>query len=356
HVKDNRLKQWANQEYKYDAWGNLIEKTVGIVRWQTFTYDCENRLVKTETMADTQVESTSSYQYDSLGRRVGKQSEIKGQTEHKHFLWQGLRMLREESPGQSSLYLYEHGSYAPLARVDQKEGEAENKVYYFHTDQIGTPLEMTDAEGQIVWQAKYRAWGAVEKLVVNEVEQNLRFQGQYFDAETGLHYNTFRYYDPEIGRFITQDPIGLLGGFNLYQYAPNSVAWVDPWGWSAKPSHSPDISKWLEKGGSVHSEIDGRTWVYTDWEANSVRYPNGHPDFTPFERQQVDVPDLKGNHGKNPGGDFGKADALAPKGPADYTKNTWHHHENKIKMQEVPKKIHNRFTHSGGVKNIKSTC
>ncbi|RMR68048.1 RHS repeat domain-containing protein, partial [Pseudomonas savastanoi] len=84
------------------------------------------------------------------------------------------------------------------------------RLHYFHTDQIGTPLEMTDAEGQIVWQAKYRAWGAVEKLVVNEVEQNLRFQGQYFDVETGLHYNTFRYYDPEIGRFITQDPIGLL--------------------------------------------------------------------------------------------------------------------------------------------------
>ncbi|WP_440094210.1 RHS repeat domain-containing protein [Pseudomonas syringae] len=232
HVKDNRLKQWRNHEYKYDAWGNLIEKAVGIVRWQTFTYDCENRLVKTETMADTQVESTSSYQYDSLGRRVAKQSEIKGQTDHKRFLWQGLRMLREESPGQSSLYLYEPGSYAPLARVDQKEGEAENKVYYYHTDQIGTPLEMTDAEGQIVWQAKYRAWGVVEKLVVNEVEQNLRFQGQYFDIETGLHYNTFRYYDPEIGRFTTQDPIGLDGGFNLYQYAENSISWVDPFGLS----------------------------------------------------------------------------------------------------------------------------
>ncbi|WP_183139144.1 RHS repeat domain-containing protein, partial [Pseudomonas syringae group genomosp. 7] len=231
HVKDNRLKQWANQEYKYDAWGNLIEKTVGIVRWQTFIYDCENRLVKTETMADTQVESTSSYQYDSLGRRVAKQSEIKGRTDHKRFLWQGLRMLREGSPGQSSLYLYEPGSYAPLARVDEKEGEVENKVYYFHTDQIGTPLEMTDTEGQIVWQAKYRAWGAVEKLVVDEVEQNLRFQGQYFGIETGLHYNTFRYYDPEIGRFITQDPIGLAGGFNLYQYAPNPSSWVDPWGW-----------------------------------------------------------------------------------------------------------------------------
>ncbi|PIO91199.1 RHS family protein [Pseudomonas syringae] len=268
HVKDNRLKQWANHEYKYDAWGNLIEKVVGIVRWQTFTYDCENRLVKTETMADTQVESTSSYQYDSLGRRVAKQSEIKGHTEHKRFLWQGLRMLREESPGQSSLYLYEPGSYAPLARVDEKEGEVENKVYYFHTDQIGTPLEMTDAEGQIVWQAKYRAWGAVEKLVVNEVEQNLRFQGQYFDAETGLHYNTFRYYDPEIGRFITQDPIGLLGGENLYEYAPNTQSWIDALGlacdkWTVN-SHKANKSAVKGKSLDFHSHHVGQKNLMKD--------------------------------------------------------------------------------------------
>ena len=110
-------------------------------------------------------------------------------------------------------------------------------MYYFHTDQIGTPLEMTDAEGQIVWQAKYRAWGAIDAMVVNEVEQNLRFQGQYFDDETGLHYNTFRYYDPEVGRFTTQDPIGLLGGENLYQYAPSPVGWVDPWGWICNRPH-----------------------------------------------------------------------------------------------------------------------
>ncbi|RMR31110.1 Rhs protein [Pseudomonas syringae pv. coriandricola] len=56
------------------------------------------------------------------------------------------------------------------------------------------------------------SWGLIKQLVVNEVEQNLRFQGHYFDVKTGLHYNTFRYYDPEIGRFITQDPIGLSGG------------------------------------------------------------------------------------------------------------------------------------------------
>jgi RHS repeat-associated protein len=230
HVKDNRLKRWRDQEYAYDAWGNLIEKRSGMGTLQTFVYDCENRLVRAETLVNGKLESTGAYRYDSLGRRVGKQSVVNGVTEQKHFLWQGLRMLREERPGQSSLYVYEPGSYAPLARVDQAEGE-EQRLYYFHTDQIGTPLEMTDADGSIVWQATYKAWGAVERLAVNDVEQNLRFQGQYFDDETGLHYNTFRYYDPEVGRFVTQDPIGLLGGSNLYGYAPNTNGWIDPLGW-----------------------------------------------------------------------------------------------------------------------------
>ncbi|WP_420832666.1 RHS repeat-associated core domain-containing protein [Pseudomonas laurylsulfatiphila] len=244
HVKDNRLKHWRDQEYAYDAWGNLIEKRSGMGKLQTFVYDCENRLVRAETLVNGKLVSTGSYRYDSLGRRVAKVSEINGKTEQKHFLWQGLRMLREERPGRSSLYLYEPGSYAPLARVDQEEG-GEQQLYYFHTDQIGTPLEMTDADGSIVWQATYKAWGSVEKLTVNEVEQNLRFQGQYFDDETGLHYNTFRYYDPEVGRFVTQDPIGLDGGYNLYKYAPGPTGWIDPLGLCSKA-----LSNNMTKGGT----------------------------------------------------------------------------------------------------------
>ncbi|GLR36214.1 hypothetical protein GCM10011247_16110 [Pseudomonas plecoglossicida] len=127
------------------------------------------------------------------------------------------------------MYLYEPGSYAPLARVDQAEGE-EQKLYYFHTDQIGTPLELTDSDGEIVWQATYRSWGSIEQLAVTKVAQNFRYQGQYADDETGLHYNTFRYYDPEIGRFNSQDPIGILGSFNFYDYATNPIGWIDPWG------------------------------------------------------------------------------------------------------------------------------
>jgi RHS repeat-associated protein len=76
-------------------------------------------------------------------------------------------------------------------------------------------------------------------------------QGQYLDRDTGLHYNTFRYYDPDIGRFISPDPIGLMGGTNLYQYAPNPVSWIDPWGWSGtdgsgRPLSSSTYSVWTQ--------------------------------------------------------------------------------------------------------------
>ena len=188
------------------------------------------------------------------------------------------------------------------------------------------------------------------------LHQPLRYAGQYTDTETGLHYNLFRYYDPQVGRFTVQDPIGLAGGWNLYQYAPNPLGWIDPWGLTGKPLNSPDMSKWLDKGGTIWQETDGRTWVYQDWNNNVVRYPDGYPDFVPYERQNIDIPDLKGDHSKSIGGDFGKADANAPLGQADYDVNTWHHHQNGTTMQEVPKNIHRRFTHRGGVSNIKKNC
>ncbi len=250
-VKDNRIKQWRDQEYRYDPWGNLIEKRSGHSKLQTFAYDCENRLVRAETLVNGKLESRGEYRYDSLGRRVAKQAEINGQVEQKRFLWQGLRMLREETPGQSILYVYEPGSYAPLARVDQTEGE-EQKLYYFHTDQIGTPLELTDSDGKIVWQATYRSWGSVEQVAVSEVDQSLRFQGQYFDSETGLHYNTYRYYAPDVGRFMSPDPIGLRGGFNLFRYNLNPIMWIDPAGLAPCPVRVVNNTKIHGRG-----QVDG---------------------------------------------------------------------------------------------------
>lgn len=72
----------------------------------------------------------------------------------------------------------------------------------------------------------------IQSLVVNEIEQNLRFQGQYFYNETGLHYNTYRYYDPAVGRFFTQDPLSIDDGMNQYVYVLNPILWMDPLGLS----------------------------------------------------------------------------------------------------------------------------
>jgi len=89
---------------------------------------------------------------------------------------------------------------------------------------------MTDSQGKVVWSVSYKAYGSLALKHVNEIENPIRFQGQYHDIETGLHYNRHRYYDPNCGQFITQDPIGLVGGLNSYRYVPNPTSWVDPLG------------------------------------------------------------------------------------------------------------------------------
>jgi RHS repeat-associated protein len=123
--------------------------------------------------------------------------------------------------------------------VSASAARATEHVYYFHNDHLGTPQAMSDAAGRTVWTAEYDPFG---KATVNQdpdddgqiVVNNLRFRGQYYDAETGLHYNWNRYYDPGTGRFLTPDPIGLEGGLNLYPYADNNpVRYVDPDGLTA---------------------------------------------------------------------------------------------------------------------------
>jgi RHS repeat-associated protein len=124
-------------------------------------------------------------------------------------------------------------------------------VYFYQLDQLGTPLSLTDSENNIVWQAHYSVFGKAT-VTVNKIDNPIRFQGQYYDSESGLHYNHFRYYDPQTGRFISQDPIGLLGGINHYQYAPNHVNWIDPLGLCAKedsPSYEERKQKLADSQG-----------------------------------------------------------------------------------------------------------
>jgi RHS repeat-associated protein len=107
-----------------------------------------------------------------------------------------------------------------------KDKSAEG-AYYYIDNHLGAPQVITDDSGAVVWKAEYLPFGKVN-ISVAQVENNLRFPGQYYDAETGLHYNWNRFYDPETGRYISADPIGLDGGMNLFAYVGgNPIGKID---------------------------------------------------------------------------------------------------------------------------------
>ena len=96
-----------------------------------------------------------------------------------------------------------------------------DEFYYFHNDHLGTPQRVTDQPNTSVWSANYKPfWDA--NITTNTITNPFRFPGQYYDQETGLHYNYFRYYDTGIGRYLRGDPTGLGGGINVYSYVSSN--------------------------------------------------------------------------------------------------------------------------------------
>nr|WP_237403061.1 RHS repeat-associated core domain-containing protein [Pseudomonas sp. MWU318] len=216
----------GDRHYDYDAFGNLIRERRGRDQQLVteYRYDCQHRLIGL-TRPDGQ---TATYQYDAFGRRIRKT--VDGQT--TEFFWQGDHLVAESSPSHHRSYVYEPGTFRPLALLDGK-GPKKACPFYYQLDHLGTPQELTDYSGEIVWSAQYDAYGKVAAITLageDYLDQSLRFQGQYFDAESGLHYNRHRYYDPRLGRYLTPDPIKLAGGLNQYRYVPNPTGWVDPLG------------------------------------------------------------------------------------------------------------------------------
>ena len=104
-----------------------------------------------------------------------------------------------------------------------EDGESRQQTHYFHCDPIGIPREMTDKDGNLVWFGDYYGWSKLKRKIKisGTAYQPFRLQNQYCDRETGLHYNFFRYYEPDAGPFVNQDPIGLWGRSNFYNYSQN---------------------------------------------------------------------------------------------------------------------------------------
>ncbi|WP_349267290.1 RHS repeat-associated core domain-containing protein, partial [Neisseria sp. HMSC067G11] len=256
-VPDNRLKTYNGTTYYYDELGNLIHRELADGEVQNYFYDLHDQLVKAEIFKKDGTKETWAYTYDALGRRIGKgrlKNEEVSETSFPHdlggnglenqtrFVWDGSHLLQEVHPDGRYTYLYtDPDSYEPLAQVcnwTNEDGESKQQTHYFHCDQIGIPREMTDKDGNLLWFGNYTGWGRLkeETKVTYNAYQPFRLQNQYADRETGLHYNFFRYYEPDAGRFVNQDPIGLAGGSNLYWALQNSQMWADPLGLSSKKS------------------------------------------------------------------------------------------------------------------------
>ncbi|WP_430438258.1 RHS repeat-associated core domain-containing protein, partial [Parabacteroides merdae] len=177
------------------------------------------------------------FRYDALGRRTAKQ--YLGKV--TRWVWDGNTPLhewvaavtdndgREEAscPDGNSLttWVFEEGTFVPAAKI---RGDRQCSIV---SDYMGTPVQMYDSEGNKIWDCTLDIYGKVADFRGESLHDcPFRFQGQYEDIETGLYYNRFRYYDPSVGLYISQDPIGLQGSMQLYAYVHTPNSWIDSLG------------------------------------------------------------------------------------------------------------------------------
>jgi RHS repeat-associated protein len=176
-------------------------------------FNPEDRL---ERIEDGSGNVVAQYTYDPFGRRLWK--EVGGTRTYFHYSDEGLVGEYDATGAAIKTYGYKPGSTWTTDPLFMKVG---SDFHYYHNDHLGTPQKLTSASGVVVWSATYSSFGEAS-IEVETVVNNLRFPGQYFDQETSFHYNYFRYNDPNTGRYLKTNPIGLEGGINLFSYSLNN--------------------------------------------------------------------------------------------------------------------------------------
>ncbi|MEU7434672.1 DUF6531 domain-containing protein [Streptomyces sioyaensis] len=274
--------------YEYDAQGRLIlRQKTRLSRkpdvWR-YAWDAEDRL----TSVTTPDGSVWRYLYDPLGRRIAKQrfaSDGEQVLDQVDFTWDGINLAEQTSISAGSsvctTLTWDYRGLHPIAQTERKsfadasQAEVDQRFFAIVTDLVGTPTELIDEAGAIAWRMRSTLWGATAWTAHATAVTPLRFPGQYFDAETGLHYNFHRYYDPETARYITPDPLGLAPAPNPSAYVHNPHRWTDPLG----------LTPCEEEGGtqrppSYPSVVLGVN-PPSDILAQHLR-DNGHPDAQTF--------------------------------------------------------------------------
>ncbi len=164
------------------------------------------RLVKVE---DVNGSTIAEYAYDPFRRRLWK--EVSGTRTFFFYADEGLVAEYDAAGNEILTYGYKPDSTWTTDPLWLKEG---GEYYFYQNDHLGTPQKLVKMNGAIAWSGSYTAFGRTN-VEIETITNNLRFPGQYYDAETGLHYNWHRYYAPGIGRYLRTDPIGLIGGLHL---------------------------------------------------------------------------------------------------------------------------------------------
>ena len=210
--------------YAYDLNGNLIEKTNRDTDLSTlFSYDAENQLIRIIREDSSEV----NYHYDGLGRRVEK--DVAGVV--TRYVYDNEDILQELN-GAAIVARYTHGPGFDEPLIMERDGER----FFYHADGLGSVTELTDSavSPEVVQSYVYDSYGQIVQQV-GTLANSHTYTGREFDSESGLYYYRARYYDPQAGRFITEDPIGLLAGdVNFYRYVSNNpVNLIDPQGEAA---------------------------------------------------------------------------------------------------------------------------
>lgn len=236
--QDGKLLKAKGHSYEYDANGNQIKERyelAGKPMLREFGYDGDNRLLWVKENGAV----LARYGYDPFGRRLSK--EVNGKTTYFVYSSEGvLAELDSEGNEQVGYGFRPQGIWGTNPLYIKVAG----KYYYYQNDHLGTPYRIVDGTGFIVWSTLQDPFGKMAVAPGSTLTNHLRFPGQYYDAETGLHYNWQRYYQPDTGRYISPDPISLKGGTNAYGYVKGQVTRLyDALGLVGRTDYNPDDQK-----------------------------------------------------------------------------------------------------------------
>ena len=298
----------GNREYVWDALGKLIEIRQESKPIASYRYNHRGERIS-KTVGGPHAATSTAYLYEQ--RQLSAELNTQGQLTRQYIYLADQAIALIDTPQGRALDTPGHNAFAALLRDLGLIADAwlggDTQLVWLHTNHLGAPEAASNAKGALIWRASYAPFGQAT-LTAEHFTLNLRLPGQYQDAETGLHYNRQRYYDPERGQYLTPDPLGTPNGFNGYAYvAYNPLKYIDPEGlilYAFDGTENTNVQSWLDEhngsasnvvkfvkayqgGGEVAHYITG---VGTDYIGN-----DGYPNIISKSYDHVGVPDRGGN-------------------------------------------------------------